>query len=336
MNLDRIDWINRGQEEAIDPNRPIVDAHHHLWPRGGSTYLAPEFLEDAKRSHHITNSVFVECLAAYRDDGPRHLRPVGETEFVAQQAAALHGSELRLGAIVAFADLTLGPRVMEVIAAHERAANGLLRGVRHASAWDPSPEIRPAHTKPSSDLMRSEAFKEGVRTLGRGGYVFDAWVYHPQLHLLRDLAQSATETTIVVNHLGGPLRIGPYRHDAEAVSLWRRGIEQLSGQPNVVMKLGGIGMDHLFDLGWTGLEKPPDSMVVAKRWRDEICACIDAFGPDRCMFESNYPVDRQSLPYSVIWNAFQIIAEVFNEAEKDSLFRSTATRVYAIDRQEGR
>jgi L-fuconolactonase len=166
--------------------------------------------------------------------------------------------------------------------------------------------------------------------LGRGGYVFDAWVYHPQLPLLRDLARNAPETTIVVNHLGGPLRIGPYRRNEEAMLHWRRDIEQLGAQPNVVLKLGGIGMDHLFDLGWTSLEQPPNSMLVAQRWRDEIRACIEAFGPSRCMFESNYPVDRQSLPYSVIWNAFQIIAEVFDEADKDSLFRPTATRTYGI------
>ena len=337
MDLDRFDWLALRQEEALDPEREIVDPHHHLWGerqwRGLMVpYLAPQLLEDMTASHNVVKSVFVDCISHYDAEREPHMRPVGETAFVAGEADytdSLGGPTI--AGIVSHADLLRGEAVEEVLAAHDAAGGGRFRGIRHATGWDPSDEIHDSHHQPFEHMMEAAEFRSGARTLARMGFSFDAWLFHPQLPELAALAQAVPQLTIILNHLGAPLAIGPYgraREDARAA--WRASMRLVAACPNVVLKVGGIGMDNYFATGWAAAEVPPGSEEVAEYWSDDVQFCIDTFGPDRCMFESNFPVDRQTLTYPVLWNALQIMAAGYTDAEQDALFAGTATRAYRL------
>jgi predicted TIM-barrel fold metal-dependent hydrolase len=328
MNFERREWARLTVEPPLDPTRTIIDAHHHLWDRETSRFLADELLAYTRAGHHVTHTVFVECRAFYRQSGPEQMRPVGETEFVAGLARASEESGTRIAsAIVSYADLTLGDAVEAVLDAHARAGDGRFRGVRHGVAWDAGLQIM---TMTRSGMMNEDEFRRGVARLGTCGYSFDAWAFHPQLFELADLARSAEGTTIVLNHLGGPLHIEHYA-DRDAVrARWRDGMRALAACPNVVVKIGGIGMDFVFGTGWSARDRPPGSNEVVARWGDDIRWVIDTFTPRRCMFESNYPVDRSSIGYTVLWNAFQKIAAGYSEDEQSALFSSTAARVYRM------
>lgn len=335
ISLDRFDWLARTVESAIDPDRPIVDAHHHLWDRGGSTYLAPELLADLTGSHNVVGSVFVECMAEYDPTRPEHLAPVGETEFVRREAEAterLSGeSGPTIDAIVGHADMMLGEAVEEVLSAHVDAGGGRFRGIRHATSWDASDGVRAGHSRPLEQMMRTPEFQAGVRTLARMGLSFDAWLFHTQLDELGELADAVPEATIVLDHLGGPLGIGPYAGRSETVRAdWRAAIARVAGRPNIVVKIGGIGMEMYYGMGWHERPAPPGSDEVAARWSDDVRHCIDTFGPDRSLAESNFPVDRSALPYPVLWNALQIMASDYTDAEQDRIFSGTATEVYRL------
>ena len=332
MDLDRFDWLALRQEAAIDPERRIVDAHHHLWNRGGSTYLAPQLLEDLTGTHNVVQSVFVECRASYDKTLEEHMAPVGETVFVAGEADATDArGGPTIAGIVSHADMMLGNAVEEVLAAHDAAGGGRFRGIRHATGWDPSDEVHNSHHHPFKQMMDIPEFRAGARSLARMGFSFDAWLFHPQLPELAALARALPELTIVLNHLGGPLGIGPYgRAREQARADWRASMRLVAVCPNVVLKVGGIGMDMYFATGWTDLDAPPGSEEVAEYWGDDVRFCIDTFGPDRCMFESNFPVDRQALTYPVLWNALQIMAAGYTDAEQDALFAGTAARVYRL------
>ena len=337
MDLDRFDWLALRQEAAIDPERPIVDPHHHLWGERQwsglmSAYLAPQLLEDMTGSHNVVQSVFVDCISNYDSEREPHMQPVGETAFVAGQADytdSLGGPTI--AGIVSHADLLRGEVVEEVLAAHDEAGGGRFRGIRHATGWDPSDEIHDSHHGPFEHMMAAPEFRSGAGTLARMGFSFDAWLFHPQLPELAALARAVPELTIVLNHLGAPLAIGPYgRAREEARADWRASMRLVAACPNVVLKVGGIGMDVYFATGWAAADVPPSSEEVAEYWGDDVRFCIDTFGPDRCMFESNFPVDRQALTYPVLWNALQIMAAGYNDAEQDALFSGTATRAYRL------
>lgn len=332
MELDRFDWLALRREGAVDGARPIIDPHHHLWDRGGSTYLAPQLLDDLGATHNVVKTVFVECKACYDEAREAPMQPVGETVFAAAEAAAADAAGgPRIAGIVGHADMMLGEAAAEVLAAHDAAGGGRFRGIRHATAWDASDEVRNGHSRPFEQMMATGEFRAGVRTLAEMGFSFDAWLYHPQLPELAALAEAAPEATIVVNHLGGPLGIGPYRGDRSRVRAdWRASMERLAARPNVFLKLGGIGMDAYFATGWAARAVPPGSEEVAEHWADDVRFGIDLFGPGRCMFESNFPVDRQTLTYPVVWNAFQIMASGYTDAEQDDLFSGTAARVYRL------
>ena len=333
MELDRFEWLALRREEAVDPGRRIVDAHHHLWDRGGSTYLAPQLLEDMTGTHNVVKSVFVDCRASYDSEREPHMQPVGETVFVAGEADATDAlGGPTIAGIVSHADMRLGDAVEEVLAAHDAAGGGRFRGIRHATGWDPSDEVHNSHSRPFEHMMATDEFRAGARTLGRMGFSFDAWLFHPQLPELAALAGAVPELTIVLNHLGGPMGVGPYgRARDRARADWQASMRLVATScPNVVLKVGGIGMDLYFGTGWTTLDAPPGSEEVADHWGDDVRFCIDTFGPDRCMFESNFPVDRQALTYPVLWNALQIMAAGYSDAEQDELFSGTATRAYKL------
>jgi L-fuconolactonase len=311
-------------EDVLEPDLPIVDPHHHLWDHPASRYMTDELRADTGSGHNITRTVFVECMSGYRDDAAESLRPVGETEFVvtADPTGFIAG-------IVGFADLRV-PDIDDVLAAHVEAGVGRFRGIRHAHAHDPSPDIRRAHTDPPPQLLADPDFRRGFAALGRAGLSFDAWGFHPQLPEVADLARAHPDVPIVLDHIGGPLGIGPYggKRD-EVLAQWRVAITDVAACDNVTVKLGGIGMP-IYGMGFHKQETETTSEQLADAWGDEMRFCIDAFGVDRCMFESNFPVDKASCSYLVLWNAFKRMVADASPAEKAALFHDTAARVYRV------
>ncbi len=327
-------WLAQVSEEALEPDLPIVDPHHHLWVRPDSTYMLDDLLADIGSGHNVAATVFVECMAMYRADGPEALRPVGETEFVngiaAQSASGGFGAARLCAGIVGFADLTLGDAVDAVLEAHFSRAPDRFRGIRHAVAWDASPEIRNSHTRPPQHLMREPAFRAGAARLAAHGLSFEGWLYHPQLDDLIDFARAREDLSIVLDHFGGPLGIGPYAgRRAEIYEAWKPKIRALAECPNVTAKLGGLAMP-INGFGWHKRAAPPGSAELAAANRDWYLYAIECFGPDRCMFESNFPVDKVSCSYAVLWNAFKRIADGFTAEEKRAMFHDTAARVYRL------
>jgi predicted TIM-barrel fold metal-dependent hydrolase len=291
-------------------------------------------LRDTSSGHRVLATVFVECMSMYRADGPESMRPVGETEFVngiaAQSASGQYGETRIAAGIVGFADLTLGDGIVPVLEAHIAAASARFRGIRHAGGFDASPEVRNSHTNPPADLYESAQFREGFARLSKLGLSFEAWQYHPQMPAVTALAKAFPDTTIVLNHFGGPLGIGPYEgRRAEIFGEWKKNIAELAQCPNVVAKLGGINMP-VNGFGWHRRPSPPTSDELVAATRDYYLHTIEKFGPRRCMFESNFPVDRVSCSYAVLWNAFKKIASVFTREEKAQLFHRTAAEVYRL------
>lgn len=328
-------WLGLVPEEALEPDLAICDAHHHLWDRPDGRYMRDDFVEDAK-GHKVVSTVFVECMAGYRTDGPEASRPVGETDFVeaiAEESLVTDPGVAVAAGIVGFADLRLGGAVAPILEEHI-AASPRFRGIRHACGWDASPNIRISHTKPPEHLYLDATFREGFACLESHDLIFDAWLYHPQLPELVDLARAFPGVTIVLDHFGGPLGIGPYAGKRDEVFVeWKKCIEELARCPNVVMKLGGLLMPIN---GW-GLHKqdrPPTSEALAASTAPYYLFCIDAFGVERCMFESNFPVDKASCSYTTLWNSFKRIAGDSTPAEKVALFHDTAVRVYTLNADE--
>jgi predicted TIM-barrel fold metal-dependent hydrolase len=330
----RADWLDRRREPILEPELPIVDPHHHLWDRPGWRYLLHDLLADTGTGHNILATVYVQARAMYRADGPDELKPVGEIEFVngaaAMCASGAYGAIRVAAGIVGHADLTLGARVEPVLAAHERAGGGRFRGIRHITTWDADASLLNPAYRPPRGLMADATFREGFKTLGRLGYSFDAWLYHPQIDEVTALARACPETKIVLNHVGGPLGIGPYAGKrAEVFSDWAASIKGLGSCENVYVKLGGLGM-RIGGFGLHERPEPPSSQTLADSWRPYVETCIAAFGTKRAMFESNFPVDKGSYGYPVFWNACKLLAKGASAAEKADLFAATAARFYRL------
>jgi len=329
------EWLAQVTEAALEPELPIIDPHHHLWDHPGSRYELDELLADTGQGHNIRATVFVECKSMYRAGGPENLKPVGETEYVngiaAKSASGQYGEMRACAGIVGFADLRLGGKVDAVLEAHLARAPERFRGIRHASAFDASPDVRASHTLPPKGLLGLDTFREGFARLKKYGLSFDAWLYHHQIPELTSLARANPGTTIVFDHFGGPLGIGPYEGKrAEIFAQWKKDVAELAQCPNVVAKIGGINM-AVNGFGWHKRAKPPTSDELVAATRDWYLHSIDVFGPERCMFESNFPVDKLSCSYGVLWNAFKKIASGMSAAEKAWLFHDTAKRVYRLD-----
>ena len=331
-------WLNKTFEETLEPDLPICDAHHHLWDsrtdRVAQRYLLDEILADMKSGHNIMSTVFIECGSMYRSTGPDELKPVGETEFVngiaAMSASGLYGEPRVAAAIVGSADLTLGNAVGPVLDAHIAAGGGRFRGIRHRACWDPSDQVPNSYPTTKKNLYLDAAFREGFANLAPRNLSFEAWCYHPQIPELTDLARNFPETTIILNHFGGPLGIGPYegKHD-DYFPAWKRNVAELAKNPNVVAKLGGIAMEiNGFD--WHEKERPPSSLELMEATRRFYDLTIEQFGCDRCMFESNFPVDKVSCSYNILWNSFKRLTADYSSSEKAKLFHDTAYRIYRI------
>lgn len=323
------------KEEILEPELPICDPHHHLWDFPNSRYLLPELLADVQSGHKVQSTVFVECTSFYRASGPEALRFIGETEFVngiaAMAASGRYGQVLACEGIVSRADLTMGEAVGAVLDAHIRAGNGRFRGIRHAASWDASPDIRKSHTNPPQDLYAQASFRQGMKELAKRKLTFEAWQYHPQLPGLIALARAVPEAKIVLNHVGGPVGIGPYagRRD-EIFQSWSRDIKELATCPNVWVKLGGLGM-AVCGFNFHKREVLPGSAELADAWRPYLETCIAAFGPERGMLESNFPVDGVSCSYAALWNAFKRVTKGASAQEKARLYKDTARAFYSLD-----
>ncbi|MCW2241420.1 amidohydrolase family protein [Azospirillum canadense] len=330
----RPDWLALHSEPVLEPELAIIDPHHHLWDRPGARYLLPELLEDTSAGHRILATVFIQCQAMYRRTGPEALRPVGETEFIngiaAMAASGTYGPTLACAGIVGHADLRLGDAVEEVLLAHIRAGGDRFRGIRHITAWDADLSLLNPRSVALPRLMEDRAFRAGFARLGRLGLSFDAWILHPQIGELAALADSAPETQVILDHAGGPVGRGAYAGRREAIfPTWAASIRELAKRDNVVVKLGGMTM-RVNGFGFEQRPAPPNSEEVAAAWRPYVETCIEAFGADRCMFESNFPVDKGSQSYVVMWNACKRLARGASDDEKAALFRETARRVYRL------
>ncbi len=331
----RNDWLARRTEPALEPALPIIDPHHHLWERPDWVYMLHDLLADTNTGHKIVATVFVQCRAMHRGGGPEEFRPVGETEFVngvaAMSASGGYGPAQICAGIVGHANLALGERVQAVLEAHLRAGGGRFRGIRHITAWDADPSVlNPAYSPPPG-LLADRTFREGFARLAPLGLSFDAWLYHPQIDELTALAQSSPETRIVLDHVGGPLAIGQYAGKRDEIfPSWAASIRRLAQCPNVCVKLGGLGM-RINGYDFHDQTDPPSSETLAAAWKPYMETCIEAFTPARCMFESNFPVDKGSYGYGVFWNACKRLASGASASEKADLFAGTAARFYRLD-----
>ena len=332
------DWLALTQEQALEPELPICDPHHHFWDLRTTRipyqrYLLHELLADVQGGHNVRSTVFIEARAMYRADGPEEMRPVGEVEFVqglaAASASGLYGPTRAAAAIVGHANLNLGERVAPVLEALRVASPNRFRGIRHSVTWDPHPEVENTAAHPIKGQLLSEPFRAGARVLARMGLSLEAWLYFPQLPELADFARAVPDLTIILNHVGGLLRVGPYAGNDEVLATWRRGIAAVAACPNVHVKLGGVGMPRTgFD--WHARTTPIGSEELANSMAPLMSYCIEQFGPSRSMFESNFPVDKVSFSYTVMYNAFKRFSKGYAAAERAAMFHDTATRVYRL------
>jgi predicted TIM-barrel fold metal-dependent hydrolase len=334
------DWHALTTEPALEPDLPICDPHHHFWDHRTERvpyqrYLLHELVADLSSGHNVRSTVFIEARAMYRAGASEDLRPVGEVEFVqglaAASASGIYGPARAAAAIIGHANLNLGDRVETVLDALQAASPNRFRGIRHSVTWDPHPEVEnvAAHRAPSQLL--SDQFRAGARVLARRGLSYDVWIFFHQLPELVEFARAVPELSIVLDHVGGLLRVGPYAgQDEEVMSSWRQSIAALGQCPNVTVKLGGLGMPRTgFD--WHLRDKPVGSEELAREMAPILGYCIEQFGPDRSMFESNFPVDKVSFSYGVMYNAFKRLSAAYSASERAAMFHDTAARVYRIN-----
>jgi predicted TIM-barrel fold metal-dependent hydrolase len=330
----REDWLAQYTEDIIDPTRPIVDPHHHLWDRGGLRYMIEEMSDDIASGHNIVATVYVDCRSMYRASGPEAFRPVGEVEFAngvaAMAASGGYGPALICAGIVSHVNLLLGDGAKPVLEAEITAGQGRFRGIRHSSAYDADPDIAHMYATRPQGLLLDSAFRKGFACLAPLDLSFDAWLFHPQLSEFVDLARAFPNTRIVLDHCGGPVGLGRFADRREQTfAVWKASILEAAKCPNVVVKLGGLAM-RLLGFDFHERAMPPSSEEAAAAWRPYIETCIEAFGPARCMFESNFPPDKGQCSYQVIFNAFKRIAAQYSEAEKTALFSNTAADFYRL------
>ncbi|BFM08584.1 amidohydrolase family protein [Halioxenophilus aromaticivorans] len=322
---------------VIDPYQAIIDPHIHLWNFGSSASMPPFLLEEcantiSKSGHNITKTVFVECNTMYRHKGPEHFKSVGETEFAVGMAAmsesGLYGNCQIAAGIVANVDLQLGEKTDEVIAAHSSASNGRLRGIRCQTAYAKEGLFQKSAAPELANRMLTTNYAKGVKKVHAHGLSLDVWCVYSQLNDLIEVADRCPNGLIILNHLGSPFNFEQQTKREEVLNIWRHGIEKLAQRPNIFVKLGGIGMNvgKQFKRG----EGTIKTEELAANWRLFIEHCIDKFGPERCMFESNFPVDRGTCSYRTLWNTFKLISINYSKKEKSALFYETARRAYKL------
>jgi len=336
MALQGNDWLALTVEPTLEPEIPICDPHHHLWeyrpePADYQRYLLQELADDINSGHNVQSTVFIEVRSNYRTDGPQEMRSVGEVEFVEALAEASatgrYGPCKTAAAIIGRADLKLGEAVKPVLDALQAASPKRFQGIRHSVGWDPHPEVE---NREIERCLANDGYRAGARELANMDLCLETSMYFPQLAELAAFAKSLPNLTIVLNHLGGLMRTGPYGNlGDEVITTWRTGIDEVADCPNIIMKLGGVGMPRMgFD--WHIRTNPVGSEVLAKSIAPFIDYSIEKFGPDRCMFESNFPVDKVSFSYNVMYNAFKRVSQGYSPSERAAMFHDTAHRVYQL------
>jgi len=330
-------WLALRQEEVLDPHIPVIDVHHHVWDRPNNRYLFDAFLKDVNCGHEVQATVHLECGAVYRADGPTELKPVGETEFIKGIAAMFdsgkYGPARGCAGMVGFADLLLGDRVQGVLDAHIAAAGGRFRGIRNIAAWHADQDFVRTITfyRAPEGMLLNETFQSGFRHLGPRKLSFETYLFHTQLGDVLGLARKFPDTTIILDFFGGPLKVGPYLGQDERVfDEWRAGIRKLAACPNVYMKMGGLTI-RTAGLHFVDRDVPPSSEELAKPWQAYVDASIEAFGVDRCMFGTNFPVEKPNCSARVCWNSLKRLAAACTDSEKSALFTGTARKVYRLD-----
>ena len=331
------DWLALTEEPTLEPDMPICDAHHHFWDFRRERvpyhrYLLHELMADVNSGHNVRSTVFIEARAMYRPDGPDEMRPVGEVEFVqglaAASASGLYGPCRAAAAIIGHANLSLGDGVERVLDALQAASPNRFRGIRHSAGWDPHPEVE---NRAPEGMLSSEQFRAGAMVLARKGLVYENTVFFPQLHELAEFAKAIPDLTIVSNHICGLMRVGPYgNRDDEVIPAWRDGVAAVAQCPNVVVKLGGVGQPR-YGFDWHTRETPIGSEELAEAMAPLMTYCIDQFGPERSMFESNFPPDKVSYSYNVMYNAFKRMTSSYSPSERAAMLHDNAERVYSID-----
>lgn len=319
------------REEIVDPDLPVIDAHIHLWTR--DNYFAPDFIADVQAGHKVVSSIYVECSMAYSDDPREAYRPVAENRYVLDQVDLARGSDHRLAeGILAAAELTLGEDVAPLLDAHEEAAEGRLRGLRYRVAWDPDPIAGYGEIGyPAVPVLESAEFLAGARVAAARGLVLDLWGFHTQLDKIAAFARAIPEATIVVDHLGGPLGVGPYAGRREEIfAQWSQGIAAIAAIPNVWIKLSGLAISRL-GFGFQDNGQVGSSDELAALWGPYVRRCIEAFGPERSIFGSNYPVDRAAAPYPVLLNAYKKMVADLSRDERAMIFSGNAAKVYRLN-----
>jgi L-fuconolactonase len=329
----RPEWLALRSEPALEPALPIIDAHHHLWELPDKVYRVADLLDDMSGGHDIRATVFIECKTHYDTNAPAGFEALGEVRFACDEARKAQAAGARAkvaAAVVANADLLLGDKARPVLERMLDVSDARVRGIRNIAVWHADPSVRASAATPPQGLLTDRRFREGFRHLAPLGLSFDAWLVHTQIDELCALAAAFPDTHIVLNHAGGPLVLGPYRgHRDEVFDAWRTGVTALSRYHNVSMKLGGFGMP-LFGFDFQEQPLPPDSQTLANAIRPYVETCIDAFGATRCMFESNFPVDKGCFSYSILWNAYKRITAGVPDAERAALFHDTAAGFYRI------
>lgn len=333
-------WIDGIKEEIIDPDMEIIDPHHHLWhgpenPPGvkeSYRYLLEDLWRDTSSGHNIKKTVFIDCGQEYYSEGPEQFKPVGETEFVVEIAkkARLNPDKAQIAGIIGHANMMLGSKVKEVLEMHKEKGEGLFRGIRHAGGWDKDDRVRNAHSHPTPHIYLEDNFQQGLQELSSLGMVFDTWHYHNQIKDLTQLANNLPDLIIIHDHFGGPLGIGPYEGQREMIyTQWKEDIYELSQCKNVYAKLGGLAMP-VNGWDWHKRDLPATSDEIIEEQERYYLYTLECFGPERSMFESNFPVDKQSVAYHVIWNAYKKMTGDLSATDKRKLFYETANKVYNL------
>ena len=323
-------WLALGAEAPIAPDLPIVDSHIHLWDFSDPPYFIASYEGDA-RAAGISAAIYVDCTMAYREEGPDDLACVGEVEFAAAQAAQGTGSVDFCAAIIGWADLCLGDGVDVVLDELERAGNGRFRGVRCRATYDADPLAGYGGTGAPEGLMQREDFRRGVARLQAKGHVLDLYAFHTQLNEVADLARAFPDLPIVLNHIGGPLGIGCYADQAEQVFAdWQAGMTLLSSCPNVRVKIGGVAISRIAIVKAEGRAVPPSSQDLAELCRPWVDHCLTTFGAQRCLFGSNFPVDKVAFPMLTFVNAMKRLTAHLPLSDQQAFFADNARRIYNI------
>ncbi|MGQ3047780.1 MAG: amidohydrolase family protein [Niveispirillum sp.] len=294
---------------------PIVDPHMHLWDFTRQHY---SWLMDRPLPSNAAGNVepiakpyglseYLADTAGFDVRGLVHVEAGASTAHSLAETQWLQGvaDEGRLPmALVAFAALN-DPDVEKLLAAH--AEHGAVRGIRHIINWHSDP----ARTYSTRDVIGDADWQRGYALLAKYVLSFDLQIYPSQMAVAAELAARHPDIPVILNHAGMPTD-----QDADGLALWRKGLALLAAQPNVAIKISGLAM---IDRQWT-----VDSL------RPFVLHAIDAFGTDRAMFASNFPVDKLYGGFGAHYAAYDAITADFTDAERRAMFAGNAARLYRL------